>query len=77
MIAHGMERGFNPWEKTFLALGWIAPVCARQLAKLTYIPLGFLTLSAIFVLIVLRARAEQAVEAGQISSARRSGLAAR
>jgi hypothetical protein len=76
LVAHGMERGFLPWEKTFIALAWIAPVCARSIAKLTYIPLGFFALSAIFVLIVLRARAEQKAQSGQIPYPRGSGLAA-
>ena len=77
LVAHGMERGFHPWEKTLLALGWMVPVCARQIARVTYIPLGFFTLSAVFVLIVLRARAEQAAEAAQIPSSDQARLAAR
>ncbi|HKG00297.1 MAG TPA: hypothetical protein VKB15_06700, partial [Xanthobacteraceae bacterium] len=41
-----------------LALVWIAPVAAREIAKLTFLPLGFLALVAIFLMIVMRVRAE-------------------
>ncbi|MFL5098659.1 MAG: glycosyltransferase family 87 protein [Xanthobacteraceae bacterium] len=57
-VAEGIEAGFRPWEKTTLALVWIAPVAAREIAKLTFLPLGFLALVAIFLLIVIRVRAE-------------------
>jgi hypothetical protein len=76
-VAHAMERGFHPWEKTVLALAWLAPVGAREIARLTYVPLGFLALVAIFVLVVLRVRAERADEAASASWLRPSGMAAR
>ncbi|MFL6948004.1 MAG: glycosyltransferase family 87 protein [Xanthobacteraceae bacterium] len=57
-VAEGIEAGFRPWEKTTLALVWIAPVAAREIAKLTFLPLGFLALVAIFLMIVMRVRAE-------------------
>jgi hypothetical protein len=59
-VAHGLERGFQPWEKTTLALAWIMPVAAREFTRLTYVPIGFLSLAAIFLLILQRARAELA-----------------
>jgi glycosyl transferase family 87 len=62
LAAHGMERGFHPYEKTCLALAWFAPVCAREVARLTYLPLGFVMLAAVFALIVVRMRAETAEE---------------
>jgi len=62
--AHGMERGFHPWEKTFLALAWFMPVVAREFARLTYVPLGFLVLAAIFLLIVQRVRSERSAAPG-------------
>jgi hypothetical protein len=55
-----MENGFRPWEKTILALVWVAPLLARELAKLTYLPIGFAALLAVFLLIVLRVRGERA-----------------
>jgi alpha-1,2-mannosyltransferase len=61
--AHGMERGFLPWEKTALALAWFMPVLTREFARLTYVPVGFLSLAAIFLLILQRARAERGDDA--------------
>ena len=58
-VAHGLERGFHRWEKTVLALAWIAPVVARALAAVTYLPLGFFALTAVFIMIVVRVRSEQ------------------
>jgi Glycosyltransferase family 87 len=60
LVAHGLERGFHRWEKTVLALAWIAPVVARALAAVTYLPLGFFALTAVFIMIVVRVRSEQA-----------------
>jgi alpha-1,2-mannosyltransferase len=67
-VAHGLERGFAPWEKTALALAWIMPVATREFSRLTYVPIGFLALAAIFLLILHRARAEQAENALQPGS---------
>jgi len=75
-VAHGMERGFHPWEKTFVALGWCAPVVGREFTRLSYIPLGFLTLVAIFALIILRVRAEQSADVASAPWLRPSGMAA-
>jgi alpha-1,2-mannosyltransferase len=59
LVAHGLERGFHAWEKPVLALAWIAPLVARSLAAVTYLPLGFFALAAVFIVIVVRARSEQ------------------
>ncbi len=67
LAAHGLERGFHPWEKTALALAWFAPVCAREVARLTTLPLGFVMLAAIFALIMLRVR-DQQVEAAPLGA---------
>ncbi|HVT55428.1 MAG TPA: glycosyltransferase family 87 protein [Xanthobacteraceae bacterium] len=61
LFAHGLQNGFRPWDRTLIAFAWFMPVLARTVAKTAYLPIGFLTLAAIFVLIVLRAREEQAV----------------
>ena len=60
MAAHGLERGFRPWDKTLLALAWFSPLVARTFAKTVYLPVGFFMLVAIFVLVVVRVREEQA-----------------
>jgi hypothetical protein len=36
----GLERGFLSWEKSALALLWLAPLFARQLSEATLIPAG-------------------------------------
>ena len=59
LVAHGLECGFHPWEKTVLALAWIAPVAARHAAGMAYLPLGFLALAAVFIMIVVRVRSEE------------------
>ena len=46
----GDEHSWGSWEKTLLALAWIAPLLARGLAEATLIPLGLLT--AIIVLAI-------------------------
>ncbi len=47
----GMERGFAPYEKTLLSALWIAPLIARSVPQLTYIPLAAPLMLAAFVLI--------------------------
>lgn len=59
-VAHGLEHGFRPWEKTVLALAWFSPAVDRAVAGVTFIPLGFLMLAAVFLLVVRRVQAEQA-----------------
>jgi alpha-1,2-mannosyltransferase len=51
----GRERGFLAWEKTALAALWLAPLVARALTHAIMIPLGVLTMSAAFILLLRRA----------------------
>jgi hypothetical protein len=60
LVAHGLQRGFMPWEKTVLALAWAAPLLARTAARELFLPLGFLVLAALFCVVMRRVRAEQA-----------------
>jgi hypothetical protein len=57
-VAHGLEKGFAPFEKALLAAVWLVPLFARIVAKLSYIPIGPVIMSALFVFIVSRARRE-------------------
>ena len=50
----GEEKGWGRWEKTLLAIAWIAPLLARTVASATLIPLGLL--SAIAVLAIAASR---------------------
>lgn len=52
--AHGVEKGFAPWEKSLLALVWVTPLFARVVMQWTQIPLGVLSTGALFVFLSLR-----------------------
>jgi hypothetical protein len=39
----GEEEGFLPWDRTLMALVWVAPLAARQIAHFTYLPIGLAT----------------------------------
>jgi hypothetical protein len=49
------RHGWLSWEKSALALVWIAPLVARNIAALTLFPLGLLTAILVLVLSVRRA----------------------
>lgn len=51
----GEEHGWGPWEKTLLALAWIAPLFARALAGATLFPFGLLTAISILGIAIARA----------------------
>lgn len=53
----GVDEGFMPFEKTALAFAWIAPIAASQLAAATDVPVGFLSVAALFAAIEARRRA--------------------
>jgi len=53
--AHGLERGFLPYEKTVLAGVWLTPLIARTVAGATLVPLGFIAMGVLFTLILHRA----------------------
>ena len=57
--ADGMARGFRPWEKTALAVLWLAPLVTRSVAQATLIPLGVPAMLAMFVVVVRRAELER------------------
>jgi hypothetical protein len=49
------RHGWLPWEKSALALVWVAPLIARNLAAMTFFPLGLLTAILVLLLSVRRA----------------------
>jgi alpha-1,2-mannosyltransferase len=65
MGAHGVENGFGPFEKTCLVLAFAAPLVARPLATLLPLPIGALTMMAVFALIVWNARRDEALAASK------------
>jgi alpha-1,2-mannosyltransferase len=48
----GLQRGFAPWQRTALALLWMAPAVARSLADATYLPIGVWAMIAVLLLFV-------------------------
>jgi len=48
------RHGWLPWEKSALALVWLAPLVARNIAALTLFPLGLLTALVVLGLAVRR-----------------------
>jgi alpha-1,2-mannosyltransferase len=65
MTAHGVENGFGPFEKTCLVLAFAAPLVARPLAMLLPLPIGALTMMAVFALIVWNARRDEVLAASK------------
>ncbi|MEX0643788.1 MAG: glycosyltransferase family 87 protein [Parvularculaceae bacterium] len=55
-IAEGVKSGFRPYEKSALALAFVAPIIARPVAEATFVPLGLIALVALFALALRRAR---------------------
>jgi hypothetical protein len=56
---HGLQHGFRPYEITMLALAWIMPLLTRSIAGAIHLPLGLLTMIALYVIIVRRAAIDQ------------------
>jgi glycosyl transferase family 87 len=54
----GLQRGFAPWQKTALALLWIAPIAARSVAQFAFLPLGVWAMLGVLILFVHRAATE-------------------
>jgi hypothetical protein len=63
LAAHGVARGFVPYEKTLLAALWLVPLVARSVAQFTLIPLAVPAMIAVFVLIMSRATVRDRVSA--------------
>jgi hypothetical protein len=54
----GLRRGFEPWEKSALAVLWITPFVARSIAQLTLVPLGVPMMLIIFILLLRRSTSQ-------------------
>lgn len=55
LTRHGLAHGFQRYEISILALAWIAPLLTRSLAGAIQLPLGLLTMSALYIVIIRRA----------------------
>jgi alpha-1,2-mannosyltransferase len=60
LAADGMQRGFAPWEKTILALLWIAPLVTRLVAQATLIPVAVPAMLLCFMFLLRCAMVENA-----------------
>ncbi len=60
LAAHGLERGFPPYEKTLLAVAFAAPIIARPIAMAIHLPFGFLAILMVFALATRRAATDGA-----------------
>jgi len=58
LVAHGLERGFLPYEKTALVFCWIAPLLTRIAAQSVGLPLGLIALVLLFAFACVRAKRE-------------------
>ncbi len=72
-VAYGLDKGFGTFERTGLALVWIAPLLARPLASVAFLPLGLVAVLLLFVGLVRRARAAQAERSANDSGPPRAG----
>lgn len=48
LLAHGLENGFQPYEKSALALAYAAPLIARPLASVLPLPIGVAAVALLF-----------------------------
>ena len=55
LAAHGLRRGFAPYEAALLVALWVLPFVARSIAELTAVSLTPLVLIAAFGLVLQRA----------------------
>ncbi len=47
--------GFRPWQKTLMALVYVAPFVTRMVAEATLVPLGLLAMLGLFAMVIGRA----------------------
>jgi alpha-1,2-mannosyltransferase len=60
LAAHGLAKGFMPYEKSALAFIFIAPLLTRATAEQTYLPLGLLAVILLFGIVLRRAAQDAA-----------------
>jgi hypothetical protein len=58
LACDGLARGFVAWEKTALAVLWVAPLIARGIAQATLIPLGVIAMLVALALVLRHARGD-------------------
>ncbi len=58
LLVHGQQHGFRPWQKTGMAVVYIAPFLTRIIAGATLIPFGLLAMLWLFGMVLVRAKQE-------------------
>jgi alpha-1,2-mannosyltransferase len=58
LAVNGLRHGFTPFEKSALAILWIAPLVARSIAEAVLVPVGVLAMAAMLGVILHRAAQE-------------------
>ncbi|HEY8065038.1 MAG TPA: glycosyltransferase family 87 protein [Methylosinus sp.] len=56
LVSQGLERGFRPYMKSALAAAFVIPLAARPIATALSLPLGAVTIAALFAIILSNAR---------------------
>jgi hypothetical protein len=56
---HGLARGFHRGEISLLALAWVMPLLTRSIAAAIDVPLGLITVMALYALLLRRAIADR------------------
>lgn len=54
LAAHGLSKGFLPYEKSVLAFIFIAPLLTRAVAEHIYLPLGLVAVTLLFAITLRR-----------------------
>jgi hypothetical protein len=62
MAADGLQYGFRDYEKTVLAVVWLTPLIARQVAEYILVPLGAIAMLATMLLVFRRAMQASAID---------------
>jgi alpha-1,2-mannosyltransferase len=68
-VAHGLEKGFSPFEKTALVLCFIAPLFARPIATFLPLPIGVAAMLALLMLTLWNEWRRRGSSAGDVLSA--------
>jgi alpha-1,2-mannosyltransferase len=58
LAVNGLRHGFVPFEKSALAILWIAPLVARSIAQAVLVPVGVLAMAAMLGIVLHRAAQE-------------------
>lgn len=64
LAAHGLNKGFAPYEKSLLAFVFIAPLLSRAIAEHMLLPLGLIAVLLLFSIAIKRASESTAASAG-------------